>query len=737
MSATTTQQSWQDVPWQDRGWHDAWLPDAAFRPLGSRRVLVALGPDAGPVGDTVVAEVRRATRLFGGSLTVSTADAPVEAEAVDAHDVTLVVAVRAAGVSGVAMQFAHPTTDPNAHLVGAASGGALDGSASAPIGEEAFLLGRRDGRAYVVAGGHRGLLYGLHALVRAGERAWAADEDPVFDLPVSSLRMLDHWDNVDVHPVMGQVERGYAGGSLWFEAGRVREDLTRVAAYARLLGSVGINAVSLNNVNVGRTEARLLTDGLGDVARLADVFRPHGVRTYLSVSFAAPMTIGGLPTSDPLDPDVQRWWAAAADRVWATVPDFGGFVVKADSEGQPGPFAYGRDHADGANLLARAVAPHSGTVFWRAFVYNHTQDWRDRSTDRARAAYDHFHPLDGRFDENVVLQVKHGPLDFQTREAVSPVIGAMPRTRVAVELQVTQEYTGHQKHVCYLGPWWSEILGFPLTEDATRTVAEIATGLPGGPEGTVHGPEVEGLREGGIVAVANAGDDVFWTGHPLAQANLYAFARLAWSPGADPVAVLDEWIGLTFPDADPRVRATLHRLMDGSWRTYEAYTAPLGVGFMVTPGSHYGPSVDGYEYSPWGTYHFADRDGIGVDRTRATGTGYTGQYEAPWRDVYEDVATCPDELLLFFHHVPWEHRLHSGTTVAQHVYDSRADAVDEVERMVAAWVDVAGLVDDALHARVTERLAEQLRSATEWRDQVRTYVFRKSGVPDASGRPIY
>ncbi|WP_309135129.1 alpha-glucuronidase [Cellulomonas sp.] len=692
MSTSTPQDSWQNP------WHDAWLPDAAFRPLGSRRVLVALGPDAGPVADTVVAEVRRATRLFGGSFTVSTPQERADGE----HDLTLEL--------GDAPQ----------------------------VGPDGFVLGRRDGRAYVRAGTAAGLLHGLHALVRRGEDAWGADDDEVVDVPASSLRMLDHWDNVDVHPVMGQVERGYAGGSLWFEAGRVREDLTRVAAYARLLGSVGINAVSLNNVNVHRTEARLLTDGLPDVARLADVFRPHGVRTYLSVSFAAPMTLGGLPTSDPLDADVQRWWAEAADRVWAAVPDFGGFVVKADSEGQPGPFAYGRDHADGANLLARAVAPHGGTVFWRAFVYNHTQDWRDRSTDRARAAYDHFQPLDGRFDDNVVVQVKHGPLDFQTREAVSPVIGAMPRTRVAVELQVTQEYTGHQKHVCYLGPWWSEILRFPLTQNATRTVGQIVTGLPGPADADdPDGPEAAPRRAGGVVAVSNVGDDAFWTGHPLAQANLYAFARLAWDPESDPVALLDEWIGLTFPGADPHVAATLHRLMDGSWRTYEAYTAPLGVGFMVTPGSHYGPSVDGYEYSPWGTYHFADRDGIGVDRTRATGTGYTGQYEAPWRDVYEDVATCPDELLLFFHHVPWEHRLQSGTTVVQHVYDSRADAVDEVERMVAAWADLAGLVDDALHARVTERLAEQLRSATEWRDQVRTYVFRKSGVPDASGRRIY
>ncbi|GIG40245.1 alpha-glucuronidase [Cellulomonas phragmiteti] len=669
--------------------HPAWLPDAAFAPLGSRRVLVVTGPDAGPVGATVVDEVRRAVTTHGGTLTVA------DLASADDHDLVLRVA---------------------------------------PDGPDTgFTRLRTGGVTVVVAGDATGLLHGLHDVVRAGEAAFGADHPPVVSRPLAPVRMLDHWDNIDVHPVMGQVERGYAGGSIFYADGRVREDLSRVAAYARMLGSVGINAVAINNVNVHATEARLLTDGLADVARVADVFRPHGVRTYLSVSFGSPMRLGGLATNDPLDPDVQAWWAATADRVWATIPDFGGFVVKADSEGQPGPFAYGRDHADGANLLARAVAPHGGTVFWRAFVYNHEQDWRDRRTDRARAAYDHFAPLDGRFDDNVVLQVKYGPLDFQVREPVSPVIAAVPRTRVAVELQVTQEYTGHQKHVCYLGPLWSDVLGFPLAENATRTVASIASGAPG--PGT---PEDADLRAGGITAVSNVGDDEFWTGHPLAQANLYAYGRLAWDPAADPVALLDEWIGLTFPGADPRVRETLHGLMDRSWLTYEAYTAPLGVCFMVDPlRGHYGPNVDGYEYSKWGTYHFADRDGIGVDRTVATGTGYTGQYPAPWRDVYEDLATCPDELLLFFHHVPYGHVLHSGTTVIQHVYDTRADAVELVESWVPRWEALRGLVDDRLHARVAERLTEQVRSATEWRDQVRTYFFRKSGVPDASGRPIY
>jgi alpha-glucuronidase len=656
--------------------HAAWLPDDAFAAVGARRVDVA---GEGLVVETVRDEVAAATRRFGGQLAAEHAQLRL--------------------VAGTA-------TGPDA---------------------EAFDVTAGNGVLTVRAGGGAGLLYGLHHVVRHGQAAFAPE--PAATLlgrfaPAQPVRMLDHWDNLSEHPVMGQVERGYAGGSIFWSDGRLREDLSRVAAYARLLGSVGVNRVAVNNVNVGADAARLLTDRLPDVARLAELFRAHGIRTAVSVSFAAPITLGGLPTADPLDPRVQRWWAQTADRVWAAVPDFAGFVVKADSEGQPGPFAYGRDHADGANLLARAVAPHAGTVFWRAFVYDHRQDWRDRSTDRARAAYDHFAPLDGRFDDNVVVQVKHGPIDFQTREPVSPVLAAMPATRLAVELQVTQEYTGQQQHVCYLAPMWSQVLRFDPWGPQGATVADVAAG---------RGP---GGRAGGLVGVSNVGTDEFWTGHPLAQANLYAFARLAWDPRLAPAAVLDEWAGLTFGD-DPVVTETLHQLMDDSWRTYEDYTAPLGVGFMVRPSNHYGPDVDGYEYTPWGTYHFADRDGIGVDRTRATGTGYTGQYPPPWRDVYESLETCPDELLLFFHHVPYTHVLRGGTTVVQHVYDTHFRGVEAVEEMVAAWERLAGRVDAAVFERVRTRLAEQLRCAREWRDQVNTYFWRKSGVPDARGRTIY
>jgi alpha-glucuronidase len=649
-----------------QGVDPAWLPDGVFRPIGTRRTLVR---GSGPLVDTVHAEVAAACARFGGGVERDASPGP--------YDLVL-------------------------HLTG-------------DDGSEAFSFERGDGRTTVTATGQPGLLYGLFHVVRLGEDAFGQDHPRASVRPRSDLRMLDHWDNVAVHPVMGQVERGYAGGSLFWRDGRARGELERVRAYGRLLAACGINAVAVNNVNVHATEARLLTDRIGEVAAIADALRPYGIRTHLSVTFAAPVVLGGLPSADPLDEAVRAWWAGAAARVYAAIPDFGGFVVKADSEGQPGPFAYGRTHADGANMLAAALEPYGGTVHWRAFVYDHRQDWRDRTTDRARAAYDHFVPLDGEFAANAVLQVKHGPLDFQVREPVSPLIGAMPGTRLAVELQATQEYTGQQRHVCWLGPMWSEVLRFPVEQ-----------GLPVG----------ESAR-GGLVAVSNVGDDPFWTGHPLAQANLYTFGRLAWQPDADPAGILDEWIRLTFPDAPERLSDGLRAVLEGSWRTYEKYTAPLGAGFMVQPGHHYGPSVDGYEYSPWGTYHFADRDGLGVDRSRATGTGYTGQYGKPWSEVYESTDTCPDELLLFFHHVSYGHMLHSGKRVIQHIYDTHFEGVEEVEAAREVWASLAGLVDPARHARVAELFEEQLRSAREWRDQINSYFLRKSGVPDAQGRRIY
>ena len=476
---------------------------------------------------------------------------------------------------------------------------------------EGYRLFNEGGKA-VVAGGETGILYGAYAYIEAVKA-----REPLPDgvrQPFYKLRMLDCWDNAD-----GSIERGYAGRSLWFEGGGFHWDPLRIRQLGRMLASVGINVLCVNNVNVHAEARKLIEDeGLPGLARFADVLRPFGVRLMVSVSFAQPMG-HGIPTADPLDPAVQRWWAERADAIWRTVPDLAGFLVKADSEHQPGPFTYGRSHADGANMLARAMAPHGGVLVWRAFVYNCLQDWRDTVTDRPMAAYQTYAPLDRQFDDNVILQVKNGPFDFQVREPVSPTLLAMPHTHLALELQLAQEYTGHQVDVYAMNPMWHE-----LAED-----------LP---------PE----RVMAVAAVSNLGRDDNYTGHPFAAANLYGYGKYAWDPHVEPEAVLRRWARLTYALPGSQEDALVRLLMD-SRDVYEQYTAPLGLCWMVNPGTHYGPSPWGYEFARWGTYNRADRDAVGIDRT-ASGTGYALQYPEAIRVKYEDPDTCPDKLLLFFHH---------------------------------------------------------------------------------------
>jgi alpha-glucuronidase len=607
---------------------------------------------------------------------------------------------------------------------------ALGAQAAGQLTCEGFAVVHHRGATLVTGLGQRGLLYGYFHLLRQAATQDLADmtDGVTLQNPANPIRMVNQWDNMTVGDPMGSVERGYSGNSIFYARGQVVADKSRITDYARLLASVGVNALSINNVNVHRAESHLITDLLAEVAQIADILRGYGIRIFVSANFAAPIELGGLPTADPLDAAVATWWRQVTKEVYRAIGDFGGFVVKADSENRPGPFTYGRNHADGANLLARALKPYGGVVFWRCFVYDCAQDWRDRRTDRARAAYDHFMPLDGQFDDNVVLQIKNGPMDFQVREPVSPLIGGLRETNIAVEFQIAQEYTGQQRHVCYLVPQWREVLDFDMHGDGT-TVSAIASG------------RANDRPLSGVCAVSNIGDDPNWTGHKLAQANLFGFGRLAWDPTLTGEAILDEWIPATF-GSDSRVAEVVRSVMADSWLTCEQYTAPLGVGWMVTPGVHYGPSIDGYEYSAWGTYHFADRDGIGVDRTVATGTGYAGLYGSPHADEFESLPTCPDELLLFFHHVPYTHVLHSGKTVMQHIYDTHFAGVERVEQMVLRWAGLSGavdsgLLDDDAYTNVSTRLGEQLRSAREWRDQVNTYFLRKSGLPDARGRRIY
>jgi alpha-glucuronidase len=533
--------------------------------------------------------------------------------------------------------------------------------------------------------------------------------------------MINHWDNMD-----GSIERGYAGNSIFFRDNQFISDKDSVRDYARLLASVGINGVSINNVNVHDQETRLITrELLPEVALLADIFRSYGIRLYLSINYSSPIDLGGLSTADPLDGTVQDWWCQKASEVYSFIPDLGGFLVKADSEFRPGPFTYGRTHAEGANMLAKALEPFGGIVIWRCFVYNCQQDWRDRATDRANAAYDHFMPLDGEFKDNVVLQIKNGPMDFQVREPVSPLFGGLKKTNQILELQITQEYTGQQRHVCFLIPQWKEVLDFETWCDGPgSTVKNLVCG------------KVYPQKHCGFAAVSNIGDNANWTGHILAQANLYGYGRLVWNPDLSSETIADEWVRLTFSN-DPEVIETISKILLKSWETYEHYTSPLGIGWMVNPNHHYGPSVDGYEYSAWGTYHRADWLGIGVDRTVATGTGFAGRYHKPNAEMFEDMNKCPEELLLFFHRVEYKHRLKSGKTLIQHIYDTHFEGVEEAEKFRTRWLSLKGKIDKERFDAVLERLEIQIRDAREWRDVVNSYFYRKSGIPDEKGRRIY
>lgn len=563
-----------------------------------------------------------------------------------------------------------------------------------------------------------GILYGCFALLRNIGMHQQIGQLCGVSRPDSPMRMLNHWDNMD-----GSIERGYAGDSFFFRNGKVLVN-ERTKDYARLVSSVGINSVVINNVNVAGEAIFLITPRFyKPLAKMAGIFREYGIKLFLGLDFAAPIDVGGLETADPLDEAVRRWWDEKMAEVFSAIPGLGGFIIKADSEGRPGPFTYGRTHADGANMLARALKLYGGIIIWRCFVYNCQQDWRDKKTDRARSGYDTYMPLDGRFEDNVALQVKSGPMDFQVREPVSPLLGAMARTNQILEIQITQEYTGQQKHVCYLPPMWREMLDFrTYCRKSGDRIADVISG------------KTYGNHICGIAAVANTGNQPNWVGSDLAGANLYGYGRLSWNAKLSAEEIAKEWIMQTYSRDACVVERILWILM-ASWPAYEKYTSPLGIGWMVNPGHHYGPNVDGYEYDRWGTYHRADFEAIGVDRSK-NGTGYAMQYFQPNADMYNSVDTCPQELLLFFHRIRYDYVLRTGKTLIQHIYDTHFEGVEDVRTMIGEWESIRGLVDDDLHARTLQMLYGQLEHAMLWRDVVNTYFYRKTGIEDRRQRII-
>jgi alpha-glucuronidase len=592
-------------------------------------------------------------------------------------------------------------------------------SALDSLGEEGFLIKRMNSHprtVVIVSNSKVGALYGVFQMLR--EVQIYPDIQPllpIVSVPKISERILDHWDNLD-----RTVERGYAGFSIW-DWHKLPDYLDqRYYDYARANASLGINGTVLTNVNAN---ALVLTPPyIEKVKALADLFRPYGIRVYLTARFNAPMEIGGLETADPLNAKVQQWWKDRIEAIYGSIPDFGGFLVKANSEGQPGPQNYGRSHADGANMLADALEPFGGIVMWRAFVYS-----SEVPEDRAKQAYNEFVPLDGSFRDNVFIQVKNGPIDFQPREPFHPLFGAMKQTKLALELQITQEYLGQGTNLVYLATLFKDCLDSrTMTPHPRSTVASVIDGSD------FH------QTQSVIAGVSNIGTDRNWTGHPFGQSNWYAFGRLAWDHGLSPEQIAQEWIGLTFGN-DPKVNSVISVMMLNSWETAISYSTPLGLHHIMGQGHHYGPGPWVDDGRPdWTSvyYHQADSLGIGFDRT-STGSDALSQYAPGVRDKWGDLKTCPDKYLLWFHHLPWNYPMRSGRNLWDelcHQYDS---GVREVGGMREQWASLKGLIDPERFRQVSMLLKIQEKEAIWWRNSCLLYfqTFSRMDFPEDMDPP--
>lgn len=574
-------------------------------------------------------------------------------------------------------------------------------------------------KGYVISARHeKGLLYAAYHLLRLQETNQLSHKILLNETPKYDVRILNHWDNLN-----GTVERGYAGRSLW-QWHELPEVLsTNYREYARANASVGINGTVLNNVNAS-TEI-LKPEYLKKVKALADVFRPYGIRVYLSVNFSSPKVIGGLINSDPLNPQVQQWWKDKAAEIYGLIPDFGGFLVKANSEGQPGPQDYGRTHADGANMLADALKPYKGIVMWRAFVYNPSQE------DRARQAYSEFMPLDGEFRDNVIIQVKNGPVDFQPREPFSPLFGAMQKTAIMPELQITQEYLGFSNHLVYLASQWKEFLDSDTYCKGAGSTVSKAT------DKSLFRHKISA-----IAGVANTGLDANRTGHHFAQANWYAFGRLAWNHELSAETIADEWIKQTFT-LNPAFVEPVKEVMLKSHEAAVNYMMPLGLHHLFAWDHHYGPEP--WCFFDWARpdwlpvyYHQASEYGIGFNRTE-TGSNAVSQYFSPLKEQFSSIENCPEKFLLWFHHVPWNHRMNSGRILWDELCYQYEDGVKSVRQFQEQWNTMKTFVDQARFEHVKSRLEIQLHDAIWWKDACLLYfqTFSKLPIPNDIGAPVH
>ncbi|KAF2121598.1 alpha-glucuronidase [Lophiotrema nucula] len=581
--------------------------------------------------------------------------------------------------------------------------------------DDGFYLSTEGRDVKIIGKNERGALYGaFEYLSRLAQGNFASDS--YLANPHAPIRWTNEWDNMD-----GSIERGYGGPSIFFQNGYVADNVTRAAEYARLLASIRINGIIINNVNANVTllSARNI-EGLG---RLADVMRPYGVQLGISLNFSSPQSFGGLSSYDPLDPSVDAWWTNTTNTIYKRVPDMAGYLVKANSEGQPGPLTYNRTLADGANMFARAVKPHGGVIMFRAFVYDNHINESNWKNDRANAAVEFFKDLDGKFDENVVVQIKYGPIDFQVREPASPLFSTLRNTSTSIELQVTPEYLGQNCHLVYLAPLWKEILDFDTRADnKSSKVSNIISG--------------QRFKRplGGSAGVVNVGTNTTWLGSHLAMSNLYAYGALAWDPSADSVDILREWIRLTF-GFDEKVSDTIIEMSMKSWPAYENYSGNLGIQTLTDIiYTHFGPNPASQDGNGWGQWTRADKFSIGMDRTVKNGTGNAGQYSPEVAQRYENIETTPDNLLLWFHHVNYTQKLKSGKSVIQHFYDAHYEGAATAQTFVSLWESLKGKVDEERYNHIMFRQVFQAGHSLVWRDSINQFYHNLSEIPDEAKR---
>jgi alpha-glucuronidase len=564
----------------------------------------------------------------------------------------------------------------------------------------------------VAANTEVGALYGSFALLRAIQTGQDISKISMSSSPKIKVRVLNHWDNLDRH-----VERGYAGQSIWDWHKLPEYEYQRYHDYARANASLGINGTVLNNVNA---DPLILTEQyLEKIESLANTFRPYGIKVYVSVKFSSPQLIGGMSTSDPLDPEVQKWWQEKAQEIYARIPDFGGFLVKANSEGQPGPHDFGRDHAQGANMLADALAPHGGIVMWRAFVYAN-----EKNEERSKQAYSEFKPLDGKFRNNVLIQVKNGPIDFQPREPFSPLFGGTPSTPMMMEFQITMEYTGFSTHLVYLGPLYEEVLRTDThAKGPGSTVAKVV-------DGSVFNNPISGMA-----GVANIGTDPNWTGHPILQSNWYVFGRMAWNHELTSAEIADEWIQMTLT-RDQAVLAKLKSMMMASREITVNYMTPLGLHHIMAEGHHYGPGpwVKDLGRDDWTSvyYHRASKNGIGFDRS-PSGVNAVEQYHEPIRSQYSSPETIPQEFLLWFHHLPWDHQLANGRKLWDEIVHRYYQGAEEADQMLEDWRALKDDIEPLTFKQVEMSLQIQAKEARWWRNSCVLYFQSFSNLPIPKG----